>query len=76
MFYVLISTVKSAKKFLDDELQKYESWEALNRSIKCLFKDDIEKCLNKSIKALFERKNMIVGNDLIFLLSRYLKEKI
>jgi len=37
---VLISTVKSAKKFLDEELKKYDSWEDLNKSIKILFETE------------------------------------
>jgi len=63
MFDGGISTVKSAKKFLDEELKKYDSW------------NDIEKCLNKSIKALFEGKNMIIGMNLglMDLLDLFLK---
>ena len=39
---VINETVLAAKRFLDAELAKCDSWEALNESIKCLFTDDFD----------------------------------
>jgi len=55
MFDGGISTVKSAKKFLDEELKKYNSWEELPECLINLLNTDIPKQKTINFKNLKQK---------------------